>query len=378
MRRRIDFFFFDAGGGHRAAATALKTVIDRQDRPWDVRLVNLQELLDEIDVLRKLTGLQIQDGYNLLLRNGWTLGMTALLRVLHATIRVYHPSQVKVLTKFWGSEPPDMVVSLIPNFNRALREAYQRVRPGAPYATILTDFADYPPHFWIERQEQWVICGTSRAAEQALEIGVLPSGIRRVSGMILRPQFYEAAKIDREAERRRLGLRPDLPTGLVLFGGHGSKLMIDIARRVQETRRDVQLIFICGRNEKLARKLRGMQSRVPSFVEGFTAEIPYYMRLSDFFIGKPGPGSISEALAMNLPVIVDLNAWTMPQERFNARWVEEKNVGIAVSSFSQIASAIERLLEPANFESYRAAAGAIQNRAVFEIPDILDGILCGE
>ena len=169
MRRRIDFFFFDAGGGHRAAATALKAVIDRQNRPWDVRLVNLQELLDEIDVLRKLTGLQIQDGYNLLLRNGWTLGMAALLRVLHATIRVYHPSQVRVLTKFWGSEPPDMVVSLIPNFNRALHEAYQRVRPGAPYATILTDFADYPPHFWIERQRQSVICGTARAAEQALK-----------------------------------------------------------------------------------------------------------------------------------------------------------------------------------------------------------------
>ena len=101
------------------------------------------------------------------------------------------------------------------------------------------------------------------------------------------------------------------------------------------------------------------------------------MRLSDFFIGKPGPGSISEALAMNLPVIVDLNAWTMPQERFNARWVEEKNVGIAVSNFSQIAGAIERLLEPANFERYRAAAGAIENRAVFEIPDILDEILGG-
>ena len=30
-------------------------------------------------------------------------------------------------------------------------------------------------------------------------------------------------------------------------------------------------------------------------VVGFTSEIPYYMVLSDFFIGKPGPGSISEA-----------------------------------------------------------------------------------
>ena len=46
---------------------------------------------------------------------------------------------------------------------------------------------------------------------------------------------------------------------------------------------------------------------MPLFVEGFTAEMPYYMQLSDFFIGKPGPGSISEAIAMRLPVIVESN-----------------------------------------------------------------------
>ena len=43
------------------------------------------------------------------------------------------------------------------------------------------------------------------------------------------------------------------------------------------------------------------------------------MQLADFFIGKPGPGSISEAVQQGLPVIVVDNAWTMPQERYNAR-----------------------------------------------------------
>ena len=57
------------------------------------------------------------------------------------------------------------------------------------------------------------------------------------------------------------------------------------------------------------------------FVEGFTKEVPRYMQLADYFIGKPGPGSISEAVAMQLPVIVERNAWTLPQERYNADWV---------------------------------------------------------
>ncbi len=77
--------------------------------------------------------------------------------------------------------------------------------------------------------------------------------------------------------------------------------MLEISERL----RDTQLIFICGRNAKLAERLKAQRADAPRFIEGFTQEVPYYMYLSDFFIGKPGPGSISEAVAMKLPVIVE-------------------------------------------------------------------------
>ena len=44
----------------------------------------------------------------------------------------------------------------------------------------------------------------------------------KTSGMILKPSFYRKPRIDREQERVKLGLKPDLPTGIVMFGGHGS------------------------------------------------------------------------------------------------------------------------------------------------------------
>ena len=78
-KKRLDFIFFEAGGGHRAAANALKTVIEQQRRPWEVRLVNLQELLDPLDIFRKYTGIRMQDIYNLLLKKGWTLGSPQLI-----------------------------------------------------------------------------------------------------------------------------------------------------------------------------------------------------------------------------------------------------------------------------------------------------------
>ena len=52
--KRLEFGFFDAGGGHRAAATALKMAIEGQQRPWEVELANLQEILDPLDILKKL------------------------------------------------------------------------------------------------------------------------------------------------------------------------------------------------------------------------------------------------------------------------------------------------------------------------------------
>lgn len=366
--KRIDLIFFEAGGGHRAAANALKSVIEEQRRPWDVQMLNLQEILDSLDIFRKYTGIRMQDVYNLLLKKGWTLGTPQLTVAMHALIRLYHRGQVRLLKKHWEQGAPDLVVSLIPNFNRALRESL----PDTPLVTILTDLADYPPHFWMERQQQYFICGTDLAVQQALALGHRKERVLQASGMILRPKFYEPVTVDRAEERDHLGLDPELPTGLVLFGGEGSNVMLEIARRITAP---AQLIFICGRNQKLAEKLRRLPTPFPKFVEGFTGEIPYYMHLSDFFVGKPGPGSISEALAMRLPVIVECNAWTLPQERYNTEWVREKDVGVVLKSFREIDKGVRELLEPASFERFRANAAAIRNRAVFEIPDLLDAIL---
>ena len=373
---RIEFCFFDAGGGHRAAATALEMSIRAQGLPWDVRLTNLQELLDELDVLKKFTGVRIQDCYNNMLRTGWTLGSTQLMKVLQLTIRGYHRTTVRLLERHWKETQPGMAVSFVPHFNRALFESFHRAYPGRPFVTVLTDVADFPPHFWIEpNQQQYFVCGSKRAVEQAHELGHSDDRIFRASGMILHPRFYEAPVQDRIGERQRLGLRPDLPTGLILFGGHGSKVILEIAEQLDRSALELQLIVICGKNDKLVAALRARKFRFPISVEGFTTRVNYYMQLADFFIGKPGPGSLSEALAMRLPVIVERNAWTLPQERYNADWVLENEAGVVLHSFRGIDKAVAQMIEPAALARYRDNAAAMKNQAVFEIPGFLKRIL---
>jgi len=374
--KSLELVFFDAGGGHRSAANALSEVVRLEGRDWDVQLMNLQELLDEMDVFRKITGIRLQDIYNLMLRKGWTLGSPQLLPLMHGVIKMLHGQQVSMLEKYWKGKNLDMVVSVIPNFNRALFQGMAKALPGVPMVTILTDMADYPPSFWIEKQPQYLICGTEKARQQALAMGHAKERVFLTSGMILNPKYYQPVEVDRVPELEALGLDPNLPTALMMFGGEGSAGMLDIARQLNASTLDLQMIAICGKNEKLRRELQNMPRRIPMHIEGFTREVPRFMRLSDFFIGKPGPGSISEAVAMGLPVIVECNAWTLPQERYNASWVEERGVGIALKSFSKgIVEAAGQMVDSRRRAEFSGNVKAIRNRAVYEIPEILSGIL---
>ena len=376
MKPVVVLVYVDSGGGHRAAAQALIEVIAEQRRGWDVRMVSIQDMLDSIDFIRKYTGTPFQEIYNIMLRRGWTLGTAMIIPVAHLLIRLFHRSEVAVLQERWAELRPRLVVSMIPHYNRALRESLERALPGTPFVTLLTDIADYPPHFWIEDLDQHVICGSERAAQQAGELGIAHDRIHRVSGMILHPRFYAPAVEDRRSERMALGLDPDQPTGLVLFGGEGSGEMLKIACALNHRSAGTQLIFLCGRNERAAAQLRALKWETPVHIVGFTRDVPRYMELADFFIGKPGPGSISEAVAKRLPVIVQRNAWTMAHERYNAQWVEDEGVGVVVGSFArEVRDAVACLLEPEAYAEFRGRATAMHNRAVYEIPELLQGIL---
>ena len=378
--RRVDLIFFDAGGGHRASAMALAAAANQLRRSWHAKPVNLRDLLGPLDFIHNRIGIRFEDFYNRALKSGLTAGTGAMLRLAQTLIALLHAQEVALLARHWQESAPALVLSLIPNFNRAIFEGLRAAdhcarRPPTPMVTVLTDFADYPPHFWIEPQEQYLICGSARAFEQALEMGYPPRRVFRTSGMIVRPEFYQPMELSRDYERRRLGLKAELPTGLVMFGAYGSRRMIAIARRVAAARLKTQLIFVCGHNQALKQRLSAMRLPYPHRVEGFTPQPHYFMGLADYFIGKPGPGSLSEAWLMGLPVIVERNAWTMVQERYNTDLIRQQRLGVVLGSFRDIAQGIVPMLDPEQLAGFRARVIGLNNRAVFEIPAIVDDLV---
>lgn len=376
VQRRIHVLFHDAGGGHRNGALALRAICEQQSRPWAINLVQFQELTDHLDVLRRLTGIRIQEQYNILLRNGWTWGSVYLLRVLQSTIRIFHTPMVKLLANYWRANPADALISVIPHFNREIAESWTSVYPERPFVTLITDIADFPPRFWIEPvPEQIVIAGSERAAQQAREFGKTERNLFCASGMILRPEFYLEQTESPSAIRERLGLDPEWPTAIVLFGGYGSNVMYDIVEQLDAARSPLQMILVCGKNEKLALRLRERKWNLRLHIVGFSREVNRLMHAADFLIGKPGPGSIAEAMISGLPVIVECNASTLPQERYNTEWVREKQVGTVINNFRGIVPAVHMFLQTGKLAELQRNVAALHNRAVFEIPDFLANLL---
>lgn len=394
----IEIVYFDAGGGHRNAMHALSRLIATQHPEWQVVPVDLQQLLEPIDpvnrLTRRLTGSlqrllvpvapnfqmatwQAQDIYNSALKSGTTRGLGAILPILQGFVRRYSQEIEQILVDRWRDPKtarPDLVLSVIPNFNRVMFCALRAFAADIPYATVITDMVDYPPHFWMEDQDQFVICGTPKAAKQARATGYYADAkIFEVSGMILKESFYRPPGADRPT-LAGLGLTEGKPTALIMFGGNGSfRATQTILGQFEKARLDLQSIVMCGNNRNLLASLKGRRGVHPV---GFVDNVADYMRISDFFIGKPGPGSLSEAVHMDCPVIIERNASTLPQERANVEWVRDNGLGIVIRSFRKdIATAGERMLRDLDRYKANIAANVPDNRAVFEIVDILGEIV---
>lgn len=369
--KKVLFTIYDMGGGHRSTANALKEVIEQRNLPWQI---------DILEVFKEVFGTTTPHYiYNdLILKKKWAKSINdpLLVPLFRLQIRLRHNAWRKRLQNYWRKHQPDLVVSLMPLVNRIVYESLRSELPSTPFVTSITDFADCPPNFWIEKQKQILICPSSRTVEQAQDCGYTEQQLFSTSGVVIHPRFNQPITSDRTIERQRLGLNPDLPTGLVIFGTQGSKEMLEILERLEQSPLQLQLIFICGRNEQLANTLRSRPSRIAKFVEGFTSQIPTYMHTSDFFIGKPGSVGISEAIAMKLPVITECNnTMTLFQERASADWLADNGFGIVVNNFNDIDKAVAQLIEPQNFIRYQANVRAYNNRAAFEVVDILENIL---
>jgi 1,2-diacylglycerol 3-beta-galactosyltransferase len=375
-RPEVVLFTFDAGGGHRAAARALAAAAEQQAAPFRFEVVSLAEVLAPLDLGRRLTGRPLEETYNDMIRRRRTRFLVPLLRGLQWLVRRLRAPLAARVAAYLATRRPAAVLSVIPNFNAVLAAAVRRSHPGVPLLVLLTDFCDFPPHFWMESDVDAVIVATDHAAAQARARGLPETRVFRTSGMVLHPRFYPRAGAEnRAAVRRELGLAADDLAVLVIFGGKGSPEMFPLCAGLLAASPSWHVIAVCGDNPALLEQLGALEGSGGGRLHrlGFSDRVAELLAASDLIVTKPGPGSLAEAFHQGVPAIVCGNAHTIPQERYNVRLVAEAGLGVAVRDWAEVPAAAAALAaDPTRLGHLRRNLAALpDNRAVYEVLDIV-------
>ena len=377
-RRHVVVVYTDAGGGHRATAEALRDILAAAGG-YRITLVNAyQEVLPHLDLFARYTSRDVEETYNeLILRRGRT-GLFCLGFYVCAVLNVLllGKSGRQAFAALWERTRPDLVVSVLPVINQRMLDSLDAYRDGrVPFAVLMTDWAEMNRHVWFPRGDRYhAITGTDHCHRQLVRYRHPARRLFAMSGLLTRPIFLEPPPPDIAAARRDLGLDPERPVACMLYGGYGSWRMLELAEALRSDPPDAQVVFLCGRNQALAAALSAADLPYAAVVKGFTRKVDRYMAVSDVFVGKTGPLSISEALAFGLPLLIDRNN-VLPQEHAVLKWIARTRTGEVFSTPGQFARALRTLL--ANRPSVRdpgpGAAGS--NQAARQIPGIIAEIL---
>ncbi len=157
--------------------------------------------------------------------------------------------------------------------------------------------------------------------------------------------------------------------------------MLRVAEGLLRASPDWRVAVICGDNPALLTRMQALKAAHGArlHVTGFTSRVADYMRASDLLVTKPGPGSLAEAWHCRLPVVVAGNRQTIPQERFNVRYLTEQDLGIVVQRWSDVPAAVQAFVADAERQRrMRDNLGRLApNRAVYEVLELLDARVRG-
>jgi 1,2-diacylglycerol 3-beta-galactosyltransferase len=366
----------DTGGGHRASAEALKAVFtERYGAEFQVDIVDLWTNhapwpLNEIPRSYRFMVNDIPYIYKFIWDTGKNQATVAWIMGVIARWTDRRISQVLTAAR------PDLIVAVHPLLQQVPLTVMARKKISVPFVTVLTDLATFHP-LWFNKKVTRCFVPNEQAYRQALQAGLKPSQLRRC-GLPIHPVFGQEPR-PKEQLRRELGMQVDVPGVLLTSGGEGMGPVAEIAEAVAaRLAADSeangapagQLAIICGRNQKLQAKLEAISWPIPTLVRGFVHNMADWMAANDVIITKAGPGTIAEAMARGLPIL--LSGYIPGQEAGNVSYVVDNQVGAYSEDPEEIADTVSCWFGPeraALAQMARRAHQLSRSHAVYEIVD---------
>ncbi len=349
-KRRFLFIIADSGGGHRASADAVKTEIENLIPDSCVYLMPAVDILANP---QRLFSRFIEESYNYALKIGAYWLEPLLFNSVFIMERPFIHQYISLRnSQIVNSFQPEAIVAFVPATQDITYLALRHLKKEKeiPLYTVITDLVNMRDN-WIIKEQYQSFVPTEQAKDFFVSKGI-PEKKIVVSGLPINPNFYKISENSEEL-RKKYKITQNIFTIMILMGGNGSYSIYNYCNLINNMDLPVQIIACCGKSNSLKEKVTkfAKTSKMPIYVFGFTKEIPELMRISNLLITKPGPGSITESISQNLPILIDASKYIMWQERGNAEYIETNNIGMAFRSMKEFSKKLADLVT--NKEKYQ-------------------------
>ena len=364
MKKKILIVAASIGSGHMQAAKAVRDEFLRKSPDATINIVDFMDQDSSLGHIIKETYLNMIDyipnAYDLLYRYSQEPRYGSNVKSLLALI------MKKRMRKLCQKYQPDLLVFTHPFPCCAAAYLKAKGQIVIPLAAVITDFSFH--QMWLHPAVDSYFVANEETREELLRNGIAASRVY-VTGIPI------AAKFSESAVSTRAGL-PKLPTILVMGGGFGLGALEETVSNLLQAERQMKIIVLTGKNDSLLKKIMLLRDDTYHQLSaiGYTERVHEIMAAATLLITKPGGLTCSEALAIQLPMLL---LKPLPgQEEENADYLTQQGVALRLSDLSVLASITDSLLaEQEILQLMRRRARAIGKAAA---ADTVTAILTDE
>ncbi|MGR3973528.1 MAG: glycosyltransferase [Candidatus Rhabdochlamydia sp.] len=326
------------GYGHQAAVQTLSHLIG------DKYHIQTIYPIDEMTIFGIKSGEQF---YNFMLQSGWIKPMNFITKhIAPKLFRSKRSAMTSLIKQHIVKVKPDLIISVIPFINLSASQAAHQM--GVPYLLITVD---NDLQTWVHGLQQVehphfhvTVSSADAKPRNMLKKRKIDHHLIQTTGLPIREEFFLPKDVS--LIKQQMGILPHQPVILLTCGGVGGKQTLSYAEQISQIPLGAHLIVCAGKNEELKTAVQNLPLHPANArtVLGFTSQIADLMAISDVIITKSGPGTITEAMTLHRPLLIDATASVLSWEKANIDLVEHYKVGSVIHYLDELEPLLRKYL----------------------------------
>jgi UDP-N-acetylglucosamine:LPS N-acetylglucosamine transferase len=265
---------------------------------------------------------------------------TSLMKL---SMRVFTVRKRRAIAQFLTETKPDICICTYFWFLPILAD--YRAKTGTPLINVITDPWTFHPAILSEQVDAQLAFDDQTVK---LANALYPSANNQAIGWLVRPDF-QPLSTSQSVLRKELGLN-DVFTLFVTGGSEGSAMILKLLPTLLQLPKPIQVVLTSGHNQQLQsltkqldRLFRRLKGKVRFLTLPFTPNLAPYLQAADLIVGKAGPNTIFESIAVHKPFVAITH---LPgQEEGNLDLIKKYQIGFVEENPLRLKSLLHRFIK---------------------------------